>query len=241
MLSTLFANTVLPSQCAVCHRWPSQQLCDACLQRFAGQRPRCPRCALPRTTSDDGQPCCPQCRSQDWALQACYAAVDYDYPWIDLIRRYKFERQSGYSEMLAPLLLSRPEVAQRLARLTPEDWLLPMPLSAQRLAERGFNQAWELAQVLHRRSGCRARLHGRLLIRIRHTEAQTRLDREQRLANVRGAFLVEPLLVPAVQGRTLILVDDVMTSGASLHAAARVLEQAGAARIEALVIARTPP
>lgn len=174
-------------------------------------------------------------------MQACHAAVDYGYPWTELIRRYKFEQQSGYSDLLARLILSVPQVAERLSTLEPDDWLLPLPLSAQRLAERGFNQAWTLAQALHRHSACRAGLQARLLIRIRHTEAQTRLDREQRQANVRGAFLLEPLLAHAVRGRTVVLVDDVMTSGASLNAAAQVLRQAQAARVEALVVARTPP
>jgi ComF family protein len=191
--------------------------------------------------ADEGRPDCPDCRGQAWALQACHAAVDYGYPWTELIRRYKFEHQSGYSDLLARLMLGAPQVAERLAALEPDDWLLPLPLSAQRLAERGFNQAWALAQALHRRSGCRAGLQARLLIRIRHTQTQTRLDREQRQANVRGAFLVEPLLAHAVRGRTVVLVDDVMTSGASLNAAAQVLLQAQAARVEALVVARTPP
>ncbi len=230
-----------PSQCAVCKSWPSGQLCGPCLQRFAAQRSRCPRCALTRTLAEDGLPGCPDCRGQDWSLQACHAAVDYGFPWTELIARYKFERQSGYSRWLAQLLLGIPGVADRLAALGPKDWLLPLPLSAQRLAERGFNQAWELAQALHRRSACRAGLQAHLLIRIRHTEAQTRLNREQRLKNLSGAFMVEPLWAHAIRERTVVLVDDVMTSGASLNAAAKVLRQAGASSVEALVVARTPP
>lgn len=241
MFTKLISAFGPPSQCVVCKSWPSSQLCSPCLQRFAEQSVRCPQCALTRTLTEDGQPDCPDCRGQDWALQACWAAVDYDFPWTELIGRYKFERQSGYSDLLAQLLLRTPQVVDRLANLGPRDWLLPLPLSAQRLAERGFNQAWELARALHRSSGCRAGLQARLLIRIRHTEAQTRLNREQRLKNLSGAFMVEPLWAEAIRDRTVVLVDDVMTSGASLNAAAKVLRQAGASRVEALVVARTPP
>ena len=120
------------------------------------------------------------------------------------------------------------------------DWVLPIPLSAQRLAERGFNQAWELAQALHLQSRSPAALHARLLLRLRHTEAQSRLPRQDRLANVRGAFLVDPLMARQVQGRQVVLIDDVMTSGASLASAAQALRQAGAASVRAIVVARTP-
>ncbi len=242
MFSRIASFLQAPSQCAVCRAWPSDPLCQPCMQRFGAERARCLRCALPHTAADDGQPGCPDCRGQkEWALQACHAAVDYGYPWTELIRRYKFERQSGYGELLAGLLLRMPQVARRLADMERGDWLLPLPLSDQRLAERGFNQAWTLARILHRHSACRAGLQARLLIRIRHTEAQARLDRERRQSNVRGAFMVEPQLAGAVRGRSVILIDDVMTSGASLNAAAHVLLQAQAARVEALVIARTPP
>ena len=230
----------LPSRCAVCHSWPQPPVCGPCLQRFGTPRTRCPRCALPRTQADDSRVDCPDCRGQDWALSACQAAVDYAFPWNELLTAFKFARQSGYSELFARLLLRQPGTCEMLAALGPDDVMMPLPLSAQRLAERGFNQAWELARAVHRLSACRARLDARLLIRIRHTQAQSQLDRELRLANVRDAFLVEPLAPHPVRGRAVVLVDDVMTSGASLQSAAKSLLQAGAARVQALVVARTP-
>jgi ComF family protein len=174
-------------------------------------------------------------------LQACFAAVDYAYPWADLLTRYKFQRQSGYSALLADLLLRSADVRACLSSLSPQDCLLPMPLSSERLRERGFNQSWELAKTLHARSGCQAMLSARLLLRLRHTEAQSGLPRQARLANVRGAFLVEPLTANSVHGRQVVLIDDVMTSGASVSAAALALLEAGASAVKALVVARTPP
>ncbi len=112
--------------------------------------------------------------------------------------------------------------------------LVPMPLSAPRLAQRGFNQAFELAKQLDARKAVSS-----LLLRLRETPAQAALDLQARLANVRGAFAVDPLRVAAVKGKRIVLVDDVMTSGASLHAAAQALRQAGAASVTGLVFART--
>jgi ComF family protein len=112
--------------------------------------------------------------------------------------------------------------------------VVPMPLSRERLAERGFNQALLLARALAPRKTVAG-----LLLRVRHTAAQAGLDRADRLANVKGVFAVEPLRAARVRGRRVALVDDVMTSGASLHAAALALRQAGAARVTAVVMART--
>ncbi len=109
-----------------------------------------------------------------------------------------------------------------------------MPLSVQRLRERGFNQALEIARRL-----APAKTDAHTLLRIRDTAPQRSLDRAGRLLNVRGAFAVEPSRAARVVGRHVLLVDDVMTSGASLHAAAAALRQAGAVRVSALVLART--
>jgi len=112
--------------------------------------------------------------------------------------------------------------------------VVPMPLSAQRLRERGFNQALELARRL-----APGRTEAALLLRIRDTPAQASLKRAERLRNVQGAFAVDPLRRARLSGQDVVLVDDVMTSGASVCAAAAVLRQAGAARVTALVFART--
>jgi ComF family protein len=111
-----------------------------------------------------------------------------------------------------------------------------MPLSPARLRERGFNQAHELARRLSP-----AKTDATLLLRTRDTPAQSGLPRSDRLRNLRGAFALEPLRADAVRGRRVVLVDDVMTSGASLFAAAGVLRLAGAAHLTAVVLARTDP
>ena len=233
-------RSLIPSQCVVCRSWPGPLLCPDCSHRFANARPRCPRCALAWSATAD-MPTCPQCQGQALPMQACFAAVDYGYPWAELLGDYKFRQGTGLSALLAQLLLQTPGIGASLAQLGPQDLLLPLPLSQQRLGERGFNQAWELARALHRASGCSARLSAGLLLRLRHTQAQSELPRNERLSNVRGAFLVEPVRSLEVRGRQVVLVDDVMTSGASLSAATLALLEAGACGVQAMVVARTPP
>ncbi|MEO6856566.1 MAG: phosphoribosyltransferase family protein, partial [Rhodoferax sp.] len=99
----------------------------------------------------------------------------------------------------------------------------------------GFNQALELARHL-----APHKTQAQLLLRTRHTAPQPTLNRAERLRNVQGAFALEPLRADVLRGQRVVLVDDVMTSGASLFAAAAVLKQAGAVHVTGLVVARTP-
>lgn len=218
----------VPGQCAVCRAWPAQPVCEACVARFAQPRARCRRCALPVA---QGVPECGHCVATPPPLDACHAAVSYEFPWSALIGQYKFAGQPGWAFSFATLMRSAPWVEPAL---DDADLVLPMPLSRERLAERGFNQALVLARALSPR-----KTEAGLLLRVRHTKAQSELDLKERLGNVRGAFAVEPLRHAAVRGKQVALVDDVMTSGASLFAAALALREAGAARVTGLVLART--
>jgi ComF family protein len=220
----------LPSQCAVCRAWPSRRVCDACVARFAPPRARCGTCALP---VPEGVVQCGDCVKQPPPLDACFAAVSYAWPWPDCIAGFKFHGDAGWAGPFATLLRSAPWVEPALERC---DIVLPMPLAPARLRERGFNQACELARRLSP-----AKTDAALLLRTRDTPAQSGLSRADRLRNLRGAFAVEPLRADAVRGLRLVLVDDVMTSGASLFAAAETLRLAGAAHVTALVLARTDP
>jgi len=186
-----------------------------------------------------GPPLCGACIVDPPPLDRAFAAVAYAYPWSTLIAGYKFGERHGWAGFFAGLLLQSPDLAQVFGELGPEDWLLPIPLSAQRLRERGFNQAWELCAALARQTRTAARPDARLLLRVRHTRPQSQLKRQQRLANVRGALQVDPLRAAELRGRRVLLVDDVMTSGASLYTAAQALRDAGATHITAAVFART--
>lgn len=218
----------LPSRCAICQSWPHPPLCETCISRFAQPLHRCLSCALPLPPPIRR---CGACLRHPPPLDVCLAATAYAWPWVDVIARYKFHQQAGWATPLSTLMRSTPWAEDTLDAA---DWVLPIPLSVQRLAERGYNQSWLLARQLSPR---KADAH--LLLRTRDTPSQRTLPRAERLANLVGAFAVEPLRAAQLRGKKVVLIDDVMTSGASLHTAARVLRQAGAAQISALVLART--
>jgi ComF family protein len=230
MLPHLLAGlaAMLPGQCAVCRSWPAQPVCEACVARFAQPQPRCRRCALPVPAGVEE---CGGCLRDAPPLDACHAAVAYEYPWSALVTQFKFHGEPGWARTLAMLMRSTPWVEPALEQA---DLVLPMPLAPERLAERGFNQALLLARSL-----TPERTRADLLLRTRHTAAQSALGRDARRANVKNAFAVEPLRAGELRGARTVLVDDVMTSGATIFSAAAVLRQAGAAHVTAVVVART--
>jgi ComF family protein len=128
--------------------------------------------------------------------------------------------------------------ADTAAPTQPPTLLLPVPLSRQRLRERGYNQSWELA----RRLGRRLRLEATpaILQRGRDNAHQIGMTRREREHNLRDAFWIEPASRVTLQGRHVALIDDVMTTGATAHAAALALTRAGAAAVDVWVVARTP-
>jgi ComF family protein len=218
----------LPSQCQVCHSWPANTVCDDCVSQFAQPHARCQTCALPVPL---GMTHCGACLKQPPPLDKCLAAVAYAYPWSTLIGDFKFRDQTGLTRVLATLLKATPWVEPALDAA---DLVLAMPLSGAKLMQRGYNQALLLAREL-----TPTKVQTDLLLRIQDTPAQHTLKRAQRLSALDHAFALDPLRTSAVQGARVVLVDDVMTTGASLYAVAKVLRAAGASHITGLVFART--
>jgi ComF family protein len=144
---------------------------------------------------------------------------------------FKFRDQTGLARVFTTLLKATPWVEPALEGA---DMVLAMPLSGAKLRQRGYNQALLLARVL-----TPAKVQTDILLRIQDTPAQHTLKRAQRLSALDHAFAVDPLRIGPLQGAKVVLVDDVMTTGASLYAAARVLRAAGASHITGLVFART--
>jgi ComF family protein len=220
-----------PRQCEVCLAWARDAICADCVTRWAAPLPRCARCGLRL-----GQPAaaCGNCLRQPPPFEHTFCAVDYAFPWDHLVGRFKFNGQVELAAALATRVLA----AAKAAAAPPPQLLLPVPLSAARLAERGYNQAWELA----RRMAARLRVAGdpALLLRPLDTAQQADLDRAQRQRNLRTAFMVDARRRAEVAGRRVALVDDVMTTGATAREAAAVLLRAGAAAVDVWVLARTP-
>jgi ComF family protein len=219
-----------PRQCPLCRDWTRQPLCEPCLSRFAAPVPRCGRCAL-RLPAERAP--CPHCVRQPLPFAACRCVGDYRFPWDRLITALKFH---GELALAAPLAAALASVLQR--EPTAVDLLLPVPLSPLRLAGRGHNQAWEIARRVARQLALPA--DANILLRLRDTPHQVGLARHQRASNLQGALCVEPARQALLQGRRIALVDDVLTTGATAQACADVLLRAGAASVEAWVVARTP-
>ncbi|KVS13251.1 ComF family protein [Burkholderia multivorans] len=235
-LAARIAAAALPNRCALCGNLSHAVICAACDAAYWNEaRLRCTVCAMPlgaRRPRSRGAHAyrCDACRNAAPPFDATLALADYRPPLDRLARDLKFH---------ARLALGT-EFAARLARLIDDtpgagaiDVVAPVPLSRSRLVRRGYNQAWAIARPLARRLGVRA--DAALLVRVADTAPQSRLDRRARRDNVAAAFAV----CGDVAGRHVALVDDVMTSGATLAASAHELKAAGAARVTNLVALRT--
>jgi ComF family protein len=221
---------VAASQCEVCRRFGSARLCADCLARHAPSRWRCTRCALPVPA---GQAACGECLRDPPAWDRAISALDYGFPWDHLIAQFKFHARTDLAGPLAQGLAA----AVLEAQASPVDIVAPVPLGSRRLAERGFNQAWEIARRLAPQLGLRG--DPTLLIRPVETAHQADLPRAERERNLRGAFIVHPERHGDVRGRVVAVVDDVLTTGATAREATLALRRAGAAAVQVWTVART--
>jgi len=221
------AARALPDRCLLCGEAGADgmDLCPACRSALPVLRHACVHCAVPLPAEG----VCGGCLRRPPPLQATRAAFLYAPPLDRLLPRYKFHRDLAGGRLLAQLM------AHACAGCDRPDALVPVPLHRARLRQRGYDQALELARPLS--ALLQLPLHAGALRRIRATAAQSRLDARTRRRNLHGAFQVDdrrPL--PA----HVVLVDDVMTTGATLQAAAAALRHAGVERVDAWVCARAP-
>lgn len=230
-LSLARAPAWLPTQCAVCRGWGRARVCSDCQARYATRQARCAVCAA---RTPQGSTTCGACLHSPPPFVRSVAAVDYAFPWRGLIAAFKFHQAIDLADSLSELLAR----AVRDDDGAPPSLLLPVPLSVERLAERGANQAWELARRVGRQLGIEAR--PQVLRRLVDTPHLAQLPREQRAAAIRGAFGLAPTQAQHLRGRRVALIDDVMTSGATAAEATRVLLTGGASEVQVWVLARTP-
>lgn len=224
----------LPSQCELCRGWGRGGLCALCTAQHAAAVPRCRRCGAAGGTFDTELIRCGACLQEPPTFAATVCALDYGFPWDALITRLKFHHRA---ELAGPLARCLADAVARDARaLAERPLVVPVPLSRARLAERGFNQAWELARRVARWHGLPA--CAQALSRVVETPAQAGLTRSERQRNLRNAFV--PSAQAPLQGAAVALVDDVMTTGATAHEAAAALLRGGARSVQLWVLARTP-
>nr|WP_096031490.1 ComF family protein [Caballeronia hypogeia] len=227
----------LPSQCALCGNLSQGLLCSGCDAQYWNEaRVRCATCALPldashrRRVCEDVRAHCAACLEAPPAFNDTLALADYRAPLDTLAVELKFRARLAVGAEFARQLHALFESSN----LPAPDVIVPVPLSRVRLAARGYNQAWAIARPLARRIGVNG--DATLIARVRHTSAQSRLDQDTRRRNVASAFAIRG----DVRGKHIGVVDDVMTSGATLDALARTLKLAGARRVTNFVALRTP-
>lgn len=217
------AGAFLPASCLLCGGDGGDPiLCPGCLDELAPLSSNCcPRCAEPTTHGEH----CGRCLHTPPHFDRGFALYRYEFPLDRLVHALKYGHHLGIAAWFGDCLAAHlPAEASGL--------VLPLPLHPRRLSERGFNQAGEIARRLARRRLLPWRPD--ILVRSRDTAAQAALPLKERAANVRGAFECRGEL----GGQTIILVDDVMTSGATLDEAARVLKIHGATEVWAVTLAR---
>lgn len=225
-IKNILNNFSPPASCILCgdNSWHAA-FCPACTRSLPWlPAAHCPRCAIP--TLDGGL--CGQCLKAPPAFDQTHATFLYTDALAQLIPAAKFGTRWSLLPALTQLMLPALTTVDR------PDLLVPLPLHPQRLQERGYNQAQEIAKPLAQ-ALCLP-LENQLLQRIKDTEHQARLSEKARHLNVRRAFATQTDLT----GKHIALIDDVMTTGASLDAAAQALKRAGAARVDCWILARTP-
>ncbi|HUA39503.1 MAG TPA: ComF family protein [Candidatus Sulfopaludibacter sp.] len=225
-----------PETCQVCRKEHATAgdgfVCARCWSRVRFiEPPFCERCGLPcpgdLTTPFE----CANCCEMELHFSSARSAVAAREVVREVLHRYKYQRALWFEPFLADLFLR-----QALPALRRRDWdfVVPVPLHAVKHREREFNQAERLAARLSAASGIP--LNSKCLRRIRPTATQTLLTRQQRAANMRGAFALRPGI--RLNGERMILVDDVFTTGATTSACAEVLQAAGAGDVCVWTIAR---
>jgi ComF family protein len=229
------APALLPSSCALCGADDHNAVCGGCrVQFFGARRHRCRRCALPLT---DGGTECGACLQNPPAFDHTIVATDYAPPVDRLVLALKFNGRLALAPLFARMLRDAVLATHDQSGGLPTQ-LTAVPLGRQRLIDRGFNQALEIAKPLSRTLGIP--LSAKLVVRQRDTSAQSLLHPDERHENIRGAFAIPDAAIGKIEGEHVGIVDDVMTTGQTLGELAATLKRAGAARVTNVVFARTP-
>ncbi len=228
------AQTVLPPICLACRKpaGASGGLCPECWQG-AGfiERPYCERLGTPFSYDSGGPLISPAAFADPPAFDRARAAMRFSDVARDLVHLLKY---GDRLDLVKPFAKWMTRVGDEL--LVEADALVPVPLHWTRLFQRRFNQSAELARAISQ--SVKRPVIDDVLLRVRATSPQVGLAREARAKNVHGAFSIEKAAGANVKGKRIVLIDDVLTTGATANACARVLRRAGAARIDVLTLAR---
>ena len=227
-IPSLLKHALFPPHCLLCGD-PGHMgldICNACHQELPRITAHCERCGTPL---EQTQPFCGCCLTHSPNFDDCISAYFYQQPLRWLIQQLKFRARLSTIPLLSRLLAET--LADRIS--VRPDIIIPVPLHIHRLRERGFNQALELAKPLAKTYGIP--LNNQLLKRNKNTSKQSGLSAKQRRANVNNAFA----LCADLNAQSIALVDDVITTGATANAIAKLLKQHGAQHVQVWALAHT--
>lgn len=231
-------HQLLPTYCLLCQDTIKygQYLCmDCSTTYFPTSHSVCLQCALPLQAHE--QAVCMACHLQLPAFDQTIAVTTYAPPADNMVIQLKYHQQLAIAPVIAQRMCQH--LIEQHQRTSLPDLLCPVPISRQRLASRGYNQALEIAKPLASMLGLP--LYPQLCQRIRHTTSQVHLSEQERHCNQYNAFALHARYASMIQDKHIGLVDDVMTTGKTLHAVATLLKSDGAARVTNFVFARTYP
>jgi ComF family protein len=226
LLSTLF-----PCRCILCQKTVKQHfgVCSDCYRALPHNDICCIRCALPLAEGISNTVLCGRCIKKMPVFDYAHSPFRYEDAVIGLVHRLKFGEKISVARNIGEILLAHFQTTNE----TP-DCLLPVSLHKSRLRQRGFNQSIEISRVLAKKLAIP--IEHAAVVRHKSTVAQTGLNAKQRQSNIRGAFSV----VRQLQYKHVLIVDDVMTTGATVNELAKVLKRHGVSRVGVLSIARAP-
>ncbi len=231
----LVADMVYPPRCPSCQTYVAADgnFCAECFHKLRMiDAPMCACCGIPFVIAVDAYTRCPECLDTPPEFDVARAALVYDAVSAPLVAALKFNDQWASLERYVVMMLRAGKPIFEGA-----DMLVPVPLHWRRLLRRKFNQSALLAYGLSRASGIECAPE--MLQRIIYTKPQMRMTRQQRLTNVKRAFAVPETVHEMLHNKVVVLVDDVVTTGATANACAKALKKAGASEVRVIALART--
>ena len=231
----ILKQAIFKQNCVLCASPEANNhaVCKPCLNDLPWHpKTSCPQCGLASSGTDLNRVVCGSCLNSPPDFDVTKAVFLYAYPIDAMMQRYKYGSLLNLGDTFGEFL------AEKTA-LENVDLVIPMPMHPQRLKERGFNQALEIAKVLTKND--REKLDYKSAERQTLTPPQASLPLKERVKNIKGAFKVNADKLNKFQGKSIAIVDDVMTTGASLNELAKTLKKSGASHVECWVVARTLP
>ncbi len=216
--------------CALCSNHSQSRICSDCITYFKSPRYACQHCAVPL---EHHALLCGECLKQPPIYDDIYSPYIYQLPLSSLILNYKHKGHHYIGRALGDLFCHAVSSHYQRQHLSLPEWVVPVPLHWRQQWQRGFNQSFLFSQIISKRLDIRLFPHAK---RVLAAPMQKQLTRKQRLQNLRNCFKINKSL----DGQSIAIVDDVMTTGATVNTFTKALKQAGAEKVTVWVLARTP-